>query len=153
MYIILSRLIVLYSWYRANRCTNMFVVFVLCNMICFYCAFGLNSVLGVHNLWGASPPHCDHSVTFGFEAQVVQALSVELTGLDVPQEVDAMKLMDLDAARRKNNPLANQKRRRSLRRGGETQGVRRVRSQGETSRAKLDSMMECAKEGKKSDQS
>ena len=43
LYIILSRLIVLYSQCRVNRDTNMFVVYVLCNIFefCFHYAFGL----------------------------------------------------------------------------------------------------------------
>ena len=47
----LSKLIVLYSRYRVNQGTNLFVVCVLYNIFCFcfHCTFG-PPVLGVPNL-------------------------------------------------------------------------------------------------------
>ena len=39
----------------------------------------------------------------------MRAQSVEPIGSNVPQEVAAMKLVDLDATRRKSSPPANQK--------------------------------------------
>ena len=42
LYVVLFRLIVLYSRCRVNRDTNMSVVYVLCNFnFCFHCVFGL----------------------------------------------------------------------------------------------------------------
>ena len=58
VYVTLIRLIVLYSWCKVNQGTNLFVVlyYVIFNSS-FHCAFG-PPVLGVPNLWGASPPCC-----------------------------------------------------------------------------------------------
>ena len=57
LYVTLSRLIVLYSWSRVNRDTNMSVVDVLCNFnFCFHYMFG--PPYGVSNLGGASPLSC-----------------------------------------------------------------------------------------------
>ena len=56
-YVILSRLIVLYSQCRVNWGTNLSVVlYYVIFCYCFHCAFGLPC--GVPNLWGASPLCC-----------------------------------------------------------------------------------------------
>ena len=63
IYVTLSRLIVLYSRCRVNRCTNMFVVMYYVIYFCFAStAFWAPFVCALPNLWGA-PHHDVHSVT------------------------------------------------------------------------------------------
>ena len=51
-----SRVIVLYSCYRVNWGTNMFVVFVNVTLILFLLSLRPGSILGVYKLVGRSPP-------------------------------------------------------------------------------------------------
>ena len=91
--------------------------------------FGLNSVLGVPNLWGASPPRCNHSVTFGFGAWGSSACSSmcgrRLCIIPSPQtqslmiEAAAYSGVDSRVARTKRNE--EMKRKRVYRRLGEAE--------------------------------
>ena len=56
VYIIYSRIIVLYSRYRANRATNMTIVFVNVILILFMLPLCLGCILGVSQLGGRYPP-------------------------------------------------------------------------------------------------
>ena len=59
LYVTLFRLIVLYSWCRVNRGTNMFVVCVSCNISCYCFHCMLRPRMAFPNLWGASPLSCN----------------------------------------------------------------------------------------------
>ena len=58
VYVILSRMIVLYSRYRVNRGTNMSIVLIDITLFLFLLLLRLGSVLGFPNLWVRSPPCC-----------------------------------------------------------------------------------------------
>ena len=86
----------------------MFVVCVLCNIF-----IASTARLGCLPCWRSQPMGCIphyaiRSIPSGFGAQVVQALSVEPIGSDIPQEVATMRLVDLDVVRRKSSPPADQ---------------------------------------------
>ena len=68
VYNMLSRMIVLYSRYRANQGTNMSAVLIDVTLFLFLLPLRLGSVLEFPNILGCVPHHAVYSITFGFGA-------------------------------------------------------------------------------------